>query len=77
MNEVKRPKKPLIFYYAIVMLAIILFNSLAMPWIVGQQVKEVDYGTFMTMIDEKNIGLVEIIELENQIVFTDKEEKQV
>ena len=77
MNEVKRPKKPLIFYYAIVMLAIILFNSLAMPWIVGQQVKEVDYGTFMTMIDEKNIGLVEISEAENQITFTDKEEKQV
>ena len=77
MNEVKRPKKPLIFYYAIVMLAIILFNSLAMPWIVGQQVKEVDYGTFMTMIDDKNIGLVEISEAENQITFTDKEEKQV
>ena len=77
MNEVKRPKKPLIFYYAIVMLAIILFNSLVMPWIVGQQVKEVDYGTFMTMIDEKNIGLVEISEAENQITFTDKEEKQV
>ena len=77
MNEVKRPKKPLIFYYAIVMLAIILFNSLAMPWIVGQQVKEVDYGTFMTMINEKNIGLVEISEAENQITFTDKEEKQV
>ena len=77
MNELKRPKKPLIFYYAIVMLAIILFNSLAMPWIVGQQVKEVDYGTFMTMIDDKNIGLVEISEAENQITFTDKEEKQV
>ena len=64
-------------HYAFVMLAILLFNSLAMPWIVGQQVKEVDYGTFMTMIDEKNIGLVEISEAENQITFTDKEEKQV
>ena len=48
-----------------------------MPWIADQQVKEVDYGTFMSMIDEKNIGLVEISELENQIVFTDKEEKQI
>ncbi len=77
MNEVKRPKKPLIFYYSIAMLVIFLFNFFAMPWIVGQQVKEVDYGTFMTMIDEKNIGLVEISEIENQITFTDKEKKQV
>ena len=65
------------FYYGIVMLIIILFNFFAVPWIAGQQVKEVDYGTFMSMIEEKNIGLVEISELENQIVFTDKEEKQV
>ena len=77
MNEVKKPKKPLMFYYGIVMLIIILFNFFAVPWIAGQQVKEVDYGTFMAMIEEKNIGLVEISELENQIVFTDKEEKQV
>ena len=77
MNEVKKPKKPLMFYYGIVMLIIILFNFFAVPWIAGQQVEEVDYGTFMAMIEEKNIGLVEISELENQIVFTDKEEKQV
>jgi len=77
MNEVKKPRKPLIFYYGIVMLIIFLFNFFAVPWIAGQQVKEVDYGTFMSMIEEKNIGLVEISELENQIVFTDKEEKQV
>ena len=77
MNEVKKPKKPLMFYYGIVMLIIILFNFFAVPWIAGQQVKEVDYGTFMAMIEEKNIGLVEISELENQIVFTDKEEKHV
>ena len=77
MNEVKKPKKPLMFYYGIVILIIILFNFFAVPWIAGQQVKEVDYGTFMSMIEEKNIGLVEISELENQIVFTDKEEKQV
>ena len=77
MNEVKRPKKPLIFYYGIVMLVIILFNFIAMPWIASQQVKEVDYGTFMSMIDEKDIGLVEISEMENQITFTDKEQTQV
>ena len=77
MNEVKKPKKPLIFYYGIVLLIVFLFNFLAMPWIASQQVKEVDYGTFMTMIEEKNIGLVEISEIENQITFTDKEQTQV
>ena len=77
MNEVKKPRKPLIFYYGIVLLVIILFNSFIVPWIVGQQIKEVDYGTFMSMIEEKNIGRVEINETENQITFTDKEEKQV
>ena len=77
MNEVKKPRKPLLFYYGIVLLVIFLFNFLVMPWIADQQVKEVDYGTFMSMIEEKNIGLVEISELENQIVFTDKEEKQI
>ena len=77
MNEVKRPKKPLIFYYSIVMLIVILFNSLMVPWLAEMQVKEVDYGTFMAMIDEQNIGLVEISESENQITFTDKEQKQV
>ncbi|MGM9668314.1 MAG: ATP-dependent zinc metalloprotease FtsH [Faecousia sp.] len=77
MNEVKRPKKPLIFYYAIAMAVIILFNALVMPWLAEMQIKEVDYGTFMSMIEEKNIGLVEISEAENQITFTDKEGKQV
>ena len=52
MNEVKRPKKPLIFYYGIVMVLILMFNLIAMPWIADQQVKEVDYGTFMTMTEE-------------------------
>ena len=77
MNEVKKPRKPLIFYYGMVLLVIILFNSFIVPWIVGQQIKEVDYGTFMSMIEEKNIGRVEINETENQITFTDKEEKQI
>ena len=75
MNEVKQPKKPLIFYYCIVMLVLMLFNFLAMPAIVERQIQEVDYGTFMTMTEEKNIGKVDI--QDNQIVFTDKEEKQI
>ena len=75
MNEVKRPKKPLIYYYVIVMSVIVLFNLLAMPYLSAVQVKEVDYGTFMTMTDEGNIGRVDI--QSNQIVFTDKEETQI
>ena len=75
MNEVKKPKKPLIYYYGIVLLALLLFNFLAMPWLSQRQVKEVDYGTFMTMTEEKQVGKVEV--QDNQILFTDKEEKQV
>ena len=75
MNEVKRPKKPLIFYYAIVMVVLILFNLLAMPRISQLWVKEVDYGTFMAMTEEGNIGRVNIEE--NQITFTDKEETAI
>lgn len=70
MQEVKKPKKPLIYYYSIVMIILMLFNFLAMPAMMERQVKEVDYGTFMTMTEEKNIGLVDI--QDNQIVFTDK-----
>lgn len=75
MNEVKKPRKSLLFYYVIAMFVIILINSIVVPMISGQRVKEVDYGTFMTMTEEKNIGKVDI--QDNQIVFTDKEEKQV
>ena len=75
MNEVKKPKKPLIYYYCVVLVVLMLFNFLAMPAIVERQIKEVDYGTFMTMTEEKNIGQVDI--QENQIVFTDKEGTQV
>ena len=71
MNEVKQPKKPLIFYYCIVMLVLLLFNLLAMPRILDAQIIEVDYGTFMQMIEDKEIGQVEF--QTNQIVFTDKE----
>ena len=75
MNGVKKPKKPLIYYYGIVLLALLLFNFLAMPWLSQRQVKEVDYGTFMTMTEEKQIGKVEV--QDNQILFTDKNEKQI
>ena len=75
MNEVKKPKKPLIYYYGIVLVALLLFNFLAVPWLSQRQVKEVDYGTFMTMTEEKNIGRVDIES--NQIIFTDKDETQV
>ena len=75
MNEVKKPKKPLIYYYGIVLLALLLFNFLAVPWLSQRQVKEVDYGTFMTMTEEKQIGKVEV--QDNQILFTDKNEKQI
>ena len=75
MNEVKKPHKPLIFYYCIVVLALLLFNLLAMPYINGGQVKEVDYGTFMSMTESGDIGRVEIAD--NQIVFTDKDEKNI
>lgn len=77
MNEVKKPRKPLIYYYTIVLIAIILFNFLAMPLISGARVKEVDYGTFIAMTQNKEVGKVEIQAQENQIVFTDKDEKQV
>ena len=77
MQEIKKPKKPLIFYYVIVMLILLLFNFLAMPWLAQRQVQEVDYGTFMTMTKEKNIGEVEVQEQENQIIFTDKDKQHI
>jgi len=76
MNEVKQPKRPLIFYYIVTLLIVMLFNSIAMPWLAARQVKEVDYGTFMTMTENGEIGKVEV--QDNQIIFTDKaEEPQV
>ena len=77
MQEIKKPKKPLIFYYVIVMLILLLFNFLAIPWLAQRQVQEVDYGTFMTMTKEKNIGEVEVREQENQIIFTDKDKQYI
>ena len=77
MNEVKKPKKPLISYYCIVLLILILFNSLAMPWLMEHQIKDVDYGTFIQMTEDGNVGRVNIKEQSNTIVFTDKEEKTI
>ena len=73
MNEIKTPKKPLIYYYSIALLVLLFFNFLAMPWMAQRQIKEVDYGTFMTMTNNKEIGQVEVQEAENQILFTNKD----
>ncbi len=75
MKEVKTPRKPLAIYYAIVLLMLLLLNFVLLPWMGERQIKEVDYGTFMTMTEEKNIGRVDIES--NQIIFTDKDETQV
>ena len=75
MNEVKQPKKPLIYYYLVVLLILGLFNFLAMPWFLQRQIQEVDYGTFMSMTEEKDIGQVDV--QQNQIVFTNKEETKI
>lgn len=71
MKEVKTPKKPLLYYYGIVLLIILLFNLLVTPLLTQSQVMEVSYDTFMDMIDEKNIGIVQVED--TQILFTDKE----
>ena len=75
MKEVKPSKKPLAIYYAIVLLVLLVINLVLMPWLTERQVQEVDYGTFMSMTEQQNIGKVDIES--NQIIFTDKEEKQV
>ena len=75
MKEVKKPKKPLIFYYGIVMAALLLFNLLILPWLARRQIQEVDYGTFMTMTENGELGEVEI--QSNQILFTDKDMTQI
>ena len=75
MKEVKSPKKPLLYYYGIVLLIIFLFNLLVTPLLSQEQVTAVDYGTFMDMIDAGDIGLVQVED--SQILFTDKEQSQV
>ena len=75
MKEVKPSRKPLAIYYAFVLVVLLVLNFVLVPWLTERQVKEVDYGTFMSMTEEKNIGRVDIES--NQIIFTDKDETQV
>lgn len=77
MNEVKKPKKSLIYYYCIATIILVLFNALAMPWITEHRIKKVDYNTFIQMTEDKEIGKVQIKEQDNSIVFTDKDEKRI
>lgn len=77
MQEVQRPKKPLIFYYGIVLLILLLFNFLAMPWLAQRQIKQVDYGTFIDMAKNHQLGLVEVQQEDNMILFTDKDQTAV
>ncbi|MCI7146899.1 MAG: ATP-dependent zinc metalloprotease FtsH [Candidatus Fimisoma sp.] len=77
MNEVKKPKKPLLYYYFIVLLGIMLFNFLVMPAIVEGQITEKDYGYFIKMTEKGQIGQVEIQEQENQILFTSKDGSKI
>ena len=75
MNEVKRPKKPLIFYYLVVLGIMLLINLIAVPWFAEKQVRQVDYGTFMSMTEAGDIGRVDV--QSNQILFTNKEDTKI
>ena len=75
MNEIKKPRKPLAFYYLIVLAVLFVINFVLMPYMEERSIKQVDYGTFMTMTEEKEIGKVEV--QDNQILFTDKAESQI
>ena len=77
MNEVHSPKKPLIFYYMVAMLLVMLFNFIAMPWLSQYQIQEVDYNTFVSMTEKGEIGRAEIQEADNRILFTSKNEKNI
>ena len=77
MNEVKSPKKPLIFYYLVAMLLVMLFNFIAMPWLSQYQIQEVDYNTFVDMTKKGEIDKVEIQEQDNRILFTGKDGKSI
>ena len=73
MNEVKSPKKPLVYYYTIVLILLLVFNFVAMPWISEHQIKEVDYNTFINMVDKGEVSAVEIQEQNNRILFNGDE----
>ena len=73
MNEVKQPKRPIIYYYGLMLLLLMLFNFLFMPWLTKRQIHEVDYNTFVTMVEEGDVGAAEIQAQENLILFTSKD----
>lgn len=73
MQEVQKPKKPLIFYYGIVLVVLMLVNFFAMPWFLQRQVREVDYSTFMEMAENQELGQVEVQQQDQQIIFTNKD----
>ena len=75
MNEVKKPRRSLLYYYFIVMLVLILFNTILMPIFNSWEIKQVDYGTFITMTEKGEVGLVEV--QDNQIIFTDKDKQTI
>ena len=77
MNEVKNPKKPLIFYYIVALIALMLFNMVAMPWMAEHSIQGEDYNTFVSMVQEGKVGRAEIQEQNNRILFTDKDEKNI
>ena len=77
MEQVKRPKKPLMFYYTIVLIILILFNIIAMPYIKEKQIKDVDYGTFISMTEKKEIKKVELQQQDNTILFTGRDGKTI
>ena len=73
MNEVKQPKRPLIYYYGLMLLLLMLFNFLFMPWLTKRQIHEVDYNTFVTMVEEGDVGAAAVQAQENLILFTSKD----
>ena len=75
MNEVKKPRRSLLFYYFVVMLVLVLFNTIIMPMFTSWEIKQVDYGTFITMTEKGEVGLVEV--QDNQIIFTDKDKQTI
>jgi len=77
MNEVKSPKKPLMYYYAIVLILLLVFNFVAMPWISEHQIKEVDYNTFINMVDNGEVSTVEIQEQNNRILFQGNDNRKI
>lgn len=73
MQEVKKPRKPLIYYYVIVLIILLLFNFLLMPWMAERRVQEVGYDEFIEMTENEEIGQVQINEGDNEIIFTDRD----